>query len=563
MKRVSLISKLLVIVLSAGAMSAFASDTGQARQVTWSFSERTGSVGLEYLHFYPEPDPPERPRENHEISGGLAIGDLNNDGWDDIFAVTGYSNDMEGNNPNPNVLFISDKAGGYMESASTWGLSEMDRYSAGPLIADVNGDGRNDLLLGGVEDDSVTNIRLYLNTGSSFSDATVSSGLHTLLGDAWNFGMAAADINRDGDLDLFVGHWFYSNYPLLLENNGSGGFSDITNTHMDGVRPIHIFTPTFADLNNDGWLDLLLSNDFLNDDSGNGGSRYFLNDGAGSFEQEGLPIPTADDPNDGPDENGMGSAIADYDNDGDMDWFVSSIYDTDGSSEGNWGVTGNRLYKNNGSGQFSDATDDAMVRVGFWGWGSCFADFNNDMHLDLYHVNGFHSGRNGENEFENDPARMFINNGNDIYTEQSTLLGVDDTGQGRAILCFDSDHDGDLDILVNNNQGYSVFFQNDLSNGNNWVVLKLQQDVSNHEAIGAKVAVTAGGITQTHQVFAGGNFESSHPTAQHFGLAGNSTITSIAVTWPDGEQQFFPGLAVNQYHILTKATDVVMKDGFE
>ena len=351
MKRVSLMGKLLVVVLSAGGvlsaglLTAFASDTGQARQVAWSFSDQTVNVGLDYFHTYPEP--PVFIPENHVISGGLAIGDLNNDGWDDIFAVTGFLNDMAENNANPNVLFISDKAGGYTESASTWGLSEMDQYSAGPLIADVNGDGRNDLLLGGVDDDNDTNIKLYLNTGTSFSDATVSSGLQALLGDAWNFGMAAADINRDGDLDLFVGHWFDSNNPLLLENNGSGSFSDITNTHMDGVKPIHIFTPTFADLNNDGWLDLLLSNDFLNDGSGNGGSRYFLNDGAGSFEQEGLPIPTADDPIDGPDENGMGSAIADYDNDGDMDWFVSSIYDTDGSSEGNWGVTGNRLYKNN------------------------------------------------------------------------------------------------------------------------------------------------------------------------------------------------------------------------
>jgi hypothetical protein len=527
--------------------------------VSWNFTESSSLVGLDYSHSY------DTFLEVKTIGAGLAIGDLNNDGWDDIFAVTGADEDSEFN-PNHNKLFIAQGDGTFLESAIAWGLSNEDQFSTGPLIFDSNGDGRNDLLVGGV---GTNRIKVYRNTGSnSFVNATPVSNLLGPLNTVNNMGMAAADINQDGDLDLFVAHWSSNNKPMLFENNGTGLFLDVTASKMTGSTPLWVFTPAFVDLNNDDRLDLALTNDFLNTNLGEGGSKYYLQDGSGVFILQGLPVPEAAGPDPdyslGPDQNGMGGAFGDYDNDGDMDWFATSIWDSDGVTEGDWGVTGNRLYNNDGAGNFTDVTETAGVRVGYWGWGACWADFDNDSDLDLYHVNGYPAlERVEEDEFEDDPARMFINNGDGTFTEQSAALGVDDTGQGRAILCFDNDRDGDIDILVNNNQGDSKFFKNNLDNGNNWIEIKLVQASPNHEAIGAKISLTAGGLTQIRQVFAGANYASSHPTAQHFGLGSETTISSIVVTWPDGQKNTWTNVASNQYLELDKVDNRIYADGFE
>ena len=252
------------------------------------------------------------------------------------------------------------------------------------------------------------------------------------------------------------------------------------------------------------------------------------------------------------DENGMGAALGDYDNDGDLDWFASSIYDPDGVSEGNWGVTGNRLYNNDGSGVFTEVSELAGVREGYWGWGSCFADFNNDMYLDIFHVNGFPSDIVNEDEFVHDPSRLFINNQDGTFTEMSAQLGLIDTDSGRAIICFDNDRDGDIDILINNNQSSSSFYENQLDNNNHYLAVKLLQTDTNMDAIGAKISLTINGVSQLRQVIAGGSYASSNPTSQHFGLASNSQVDSMTITWPDGEVESFNDFEADRLVTITK-----------
>jgi len=133
-----------------------------------------------------------------------------------------------------------------------------------------------------------------------------------------------------------------------------------------------------------------------------------------------------------------------------------------------WGFSGNRLYENDGDGNFTDVTDAAGIRMGDWGGGSCFVDFNNDTNQDLFHVNGYLAQRFSspdyeETQFDFDPAHMFISNGDKTFTDEAVELGINDTGQGRAILCFDNDRDGDLDILINNSNGPSRYFRNNLN----------------------------------------------------------------------------------------------------
>ena len=547
-KGLSFLLLLSVILVSP----ATGSDEKGSKGPAWTFTERAAEVGLDYEHWY---DQEVWTEVHHDLAGGLAIGDINGDGWDDIFAVTGEPVSFP--NPNPNRLFIANQDGTYTESAASWGLSSTDVMSAGPLIVDINDDGFNDLIVGGVKgnnEDDPGRVRVYMHNGvSAFTDATVTSGLFVLIDGSWNFGFGAGDIDRDGDLDLMATHWNDFDEPRLFENNGSGVFSDIS-SNLTGDTAEMMFTPTFADINGDGWSDLLLSSDFLESAALGGGSRYYLNDGTGFMLQQAQAPLT--------DENGMGGAVADYDNDGDLDWFNSSIFDSDGETGGNWGASGNRLYANDGNGNWTDVTDVAGVRVGYWGWGACWGDFNNDMHLDLYHVNGYPSAQYGDDEFDTDPAVFFLNDGDATFTEMGAALGLDDTAMGKAILCFDNDRDGDLDIMVNNNTGPSRFFENNLDNGNRWIQVKLVQPSPNHEAVGAIIRVTAGGVTQMRQIFSGGNYASSHPTAQHFGLAGNTMISSIEVTWPDGSSSTRTNVESNQYLVIDKF-ELSVKNGFE
>lgn len=165
-----------------------------------------------------------------------------------------------------------------------------------------------------------------------------------------------------------------------------------------------------------------------------------------------------------------------------------------------------------------------------------------------------------ETDFDADPAKMFINNGDGTFDEKAVSLGVADTGQGRAILCFDNDQDGDLDILINNNDQQSVFFNNNLSNGNHWLQIKLQQLGSNMDAIGAKIYVTAGGVTQMREVIAGGSFGSTVWTTQHFGLAGNTSAT-VTVHWSEHAQEQWVIDTVDQKIVLQP--DFIFADGME
>jgi hypothetical protein len=157
-------------------------------------------------------------------------------------------------------------------------------------------------------------------------------------------------------------------------------------------------------LNNDGHLDLAIAGDFHT-------SRLFWNNGDGTFTDGTLSAGV------GTEENGMGSTIADFNNDGHMDWFVTSIHNTYDDNPGNWGTTGNRLFRNNGDQTFTDVTTAAGVRDGDWGWASSAFDYDNDGHLDIVMTNGFPvTGQ--EVDFANDPMRLFRNNGDGTFSSR-------------------------------------------------------------------------------------------------------------------------------------------------
>ena len=480
--------------------------------------------------------------EPQSISGGVAAGDFDRDGWPDLYVVRG--------NLGPNLLFRNrggDGAFVFEEVGESAGLA-ISGSGVGPTFGDLDGDGWLDLVIGGIDGDSP---RLFRNLrDGTFEEITASAGIFSSRD---TFSVALGDYDLDGDLDLFLSHWAPPpgdpiGAPHLWRNNGGDPLTFSPADFSAGIATAFMerdwsFTPTFTDFDDDGGPDLLVAGDF-------GTSLVFRNlgpDAGGTVTFENLTGPVISD------ENGMGAAVGDFDNDGDLDWFVSSIWDPDGIPEGNWGVTGNRLYRNLGDFELEDATDEAGVRFGFWGWGSCFADFDNDGWLDLFHTNGFQVP--AAVDFLEDPARMFISDGGGTFVERSAELGVDHPGQGRGVVCFDYDRDGDVDLFVANNSGPPLLYRNDGGNELGYFQLRLRGTGANSEAIGARVSIQAGSSKQLREMRAGSNFVSQNPVEAHFGLGQAERIDELRIVWPDGEVQMLTDLEADQR--------LVIEQGFE
>jgi hypothetical protein len=362
---------------------------------------------------------------------------------------------------------------------------------------------------------------------------------------------AFGDYDRDGWLDVHVTEWRIdldnpTNAPAnirLLRNRGAaapGHFVDVTvaaGVAYDGIVDIDpkvngtwAFTSRFADLDADGWPDLAVAADY-------GTSRIFWNQGDGTFLQTGTGIGVATD------ENGMGSAIGDFDGDGRLDWFVSAVFDPDRFCSGpewscSWGNTGNRLYRNLGGRQFEDVTDAAGVRDGFWGWGAAFFDYDNDGDLDLVQANGlrlpFEDRFGVTRRFATDPIRLWRNDGGTM-AEVSSLAGMTSVESGKGLLVFDYDRDGDLDVFVGNNEGVPHLYRNDGGNRGDWLRVVVSGRDSNRDGIGARVHVraVADGPVQVREIDGGSHFLGQSERIAHFGLDGGApTVAEIEVEWP-------------------------------
>ncbi|MEM9596790.1 MAG: CRTAC1 family protein, partial [Acidobacteriota bacterium] len=490
---------------------------------TWRFADVTASAGIVHSYEYDETKKPIEPRW---ICGGAAAGDYDGDGDHDLYLVGGE----EGSN----VLYRNRGDGTFEDATLEAGVDVDGVLGCGPLFVDLEGDGDLDLLIPSVTgapefigdpavEDPGARPKIFRNLGTAQGPVTFESVDPPTIGlDSYDpcYSPALADYDLDGDLDLFFSHWNFASPGMLWSNQGNGHFANVTATALGLGAPMQLpytFTPNFADLDSDGWPDLLLASDF-------GQSRVLMNRRDGTFAN--VTPPTIDD------ENGMGATVGDVDGDGDLDWFVSSIWDPDGVPNGNWGISGNRLYRNlgpDGKGGilFEDATDAAGVREGYWGWGACLADFDNDGHLDLFHVNGFPAL--GASEFFDDPARFFHGAGDGTFVERSAELGIADTGQGRGVVCFDADRDGDLDVFIAQNAETSTLYRNDLPPGNHYLGVKLSGPAPNPDGVGARIWATAAGSTQMRELRAGSNFVSQDPIEAHFGLGVASRVERLRV----------------------------------
>ncbi len=494
-----------------------------------------------------------------QMSGGAAAGDYDGDGLVDLFVTRLDA---------PSILYRNQGDGTFQSvSNAAVGLDIIERGNGGTW-ADIDNDGDLDLYVTSVENPSVASSRNYLliNNGQwaqgtgSFQEVAVQRNVDQTNTDyGARFSSTFGDYDGDGYLDLFTTSWRDQNGSgtRLYRNAGAsnpGFFTDVTAaagvdmTTVDSGQRSRAFTPRFSDLNNDGLLDLAVASDF-------GTSRLFWNNGDGTFTDGTVAAGV------GTDENGMGATIADFNGDGLLDWFVTSIYDPDDDIDFNWGSSGNRLYINNGDQTFTDATTTAGVRDGGWGWGTSAFDFDNDGNLDIVMTNGFPTDLasilvpGDVTDFSIDPTRLFRNLGDGTFEEVAAQAGLTDIDQGKGLLTFDYDNDGDLDLFIVNNAGQPILYRNDLANDNDWLQIDLHGFGTNFDGLGARIEVTAefGGPTQLWEVNAGSNFLGQDDTLAHFGLGDiGGLIDEIRISWPksDGsgryDEYLYNNVAPNQ-----------------
>lgn len=489
------------------------------------------------------------------FTGGVTIGDADGDGWPDVYMTRLAA---------PDHLFLNQGDGTFVDIAAEVGLGECS-YTNGAQFGDIDNDGDADLFVTGMGSDRhYLFINLLRETGElRFEDqaesrgaAMVSSVPHS--GESVTFG----DYDNDGWLDAYVSEWLRT--PLfpadaaeqdlhggrLLHNLGPGQpgvFEDVTaamgvELRGNDERGVFAFSAGFVDFDRDGWQDLAVAVDFRH-------SRLFWND-AGQYYVDGTSAAQVNR-----ETNAMGSAIGDLDNDGFIDWYVTSIAQEGECDEGDtppcWLATGNRLYINQANRVFLREEDVYAVRDGAWAWGTAMLDLDNDRDRELVLANGW-PGRDLEGGFYHldTPMKLWMNQGPGMpMIEEGELRGVDDRQQGRGLVGFDYDRDGDLDLLVANHAGRPTLLRNEGGNQNRWLRVALEGTQSNRDARGARVLVSLGPqeASLVSEVGAGSHFLGEGELVQHFGLDAASEVVQVEVFWPvSGQTQFESNVATNQ-----------------
>lgn len=496
----------------------------------FSFQEVAGEVGVG-MTFTP---PANYMAGLAFMIGGGAVGDFNNDGWQDLFVVSGGSV--------PDYLFINNGDGTFTDRAAQWGLTDL-HMGAGAAVGDYNADGWLDLYVTSYGDAAAPMTtgahRLYRNNGNgTFSDVAALAGVNYTDSTPNAFCAAFGDIDLDGDLDLFVTGWFTgaasSGGNRLFRNNGDETFTDITVQAGVFDIAVHGFAVRFADMDGDRYPELLLAGDFVT-------SRYYVNNGDGTFTDTTAQSGT------GLDCNGMGSVTGDFNRDGLLDWYVTNIYRGETHPED---PCGNMLYMNQGNHVFIEQAAAAGVNDGNWGWGTVALDVNHDGKTDLIEVNGFMDDDIHPDQYSNQPARVWVNNGDDTFDEVAAQCGFDHTGQGRGLVNLDYDNNGTQDVVVLSSDGDPLaFYDATVATPGNWLRIFLETQAVPGLApngFGARIRLTVEGSHDYRTIDGGSNYLSHSELSAHFGLADAATVDEVRVEWADGTTTVLADIEANQ-----------------
>jgi enediyne biosynthesis protein E4 len=504
---------------------------------------------------------------------GVAFLDYDNDGWLDIFLLSGTRREgpVEGAT---NRLYKNNRDGTFTDVTAKAGLVRQG-WAFGVTVGDYNNDGFEDLFISCWPQ----NI-LYRNNGDgSFTDVTKTAGLlHD--GNRWGTGCTWVDYDRDGHLDLFVSHYLVFDFdkippagknpncdykgvpvncgprglvgerPMLYHNNGDGTFTDVTeHSGVGSVPPAYGLTAVAADLDGDGWQEIYVACDSTP-------SQLFHNRGDGKFDQIGLESGLAVNA-DGREQAGMGIAIGDFDTDGLLDVLKTHFAEDTVA-----------LYRNAGHLNFDDVTIHAGlgVETRFVGWGDGIVDLDNDGLPDIFWVTGttFPEVERKHPEFPHKTPRvLFRNLGGGRFEQLQEGVGeaIAEAHASRGVAFGDFDNDGDLDILIMNINEPPSLLRNDVSGTAHWLKVKLVGTRSNKSAIGAVVTAVYGGRRQSQAVMASSSYLSASDRRLHFGLGAVATA-DLEIVWPSGGRESLKGLRADRLITVKEGAGVVGEERF-
>lgn len=470
---------------------------------------------------------------------GPTIGDINYDDKADIY----LTNHQGGPDDFYSTLFQQDSSGGTFSDiiTSTQIIRGGDKHAA--VFGDCNNDGYLDLytsLGGDAGTDQNKKNRLETSDGTTFTDIAESAGVT----DPGSRGRAASwiDYNNDGNLDVYLNNAYKADYSdKLYRNDGNCTFTDVSTTSGDIASRHHRNGSVWADFDNDGDMDVLAvsgpnlisgSNDFNYD--------LYKNNGDGTFSDVTTAAGLYDEP-------GRSANWGDYDNDGDMDLFVTTGSNTIPS----------RLYRNNGDSTFTEVGAGAGVAQVNTSQDVLWADFNNDGYLDLYITNL------GDSTTTN-PNYLYRNKGDGTFEDVALTVGAAGIwGQSSGAALLDYNTDGFMDVLITNaapeqpQPGPHQLLKNLGGNNLNWIEIKLVGTQANKMGIGARVLVeTPDGNIQTRQLNGGIHRYSQDEQILHFGLGTNTDVSNIKVYWPGGGYlQEVSSQAANQRITITDSRE--------
>jgi hypothetical protein len=509
-----------------------------------------------------------------EVVGcGVAFLDYDNDGWLDIFVLSGTRLDGAPSGTT-NRLYKNNRDGTFTDVTEKAGLTRTGWASA-VTVGDYDNDGFDDLFI-----TYYGHNVLYRNNGNgTFTDVTEKAGL-AQPAVRYGAGCTWVDYDRDGHLDLFVATYLdttieklpgpgesldcrWRGVPVncgprglppgsvqLFHNNGDGTFTDVSRpSGVAAASGSYPMTAVAADYDNDGWPDIYVACDSTP-------SWLFRNQHDGSFRQEGLERGVALS-EDGLEQAGMGVAVGDYDTDGSLDIFKTHFSDDT-----------NVLYRNDGKGYFNDVTIRAGlgVETRYVGWGAGMVDLDNDGWPDIFLVTG---GVYPEVErvlpaypFRT-PRLVFRNLGDGRFEEliEEAGPGVAAAHTSRGCAFGDFDNDGDMDILVMNMNEPPSLLRNDVSGAGHWLKVFLVGVKSNRSAIGARVVARYGERTQAQEVLASSSFYSASDRRLHFGL-GASTVADLTIRWPNGAVERVPAVAADQLVVIREGGGILRRQKF-
>jgi len=533
------------------------------------FEDVTEKAGIHFEHILA----PEARYIVESMGGGVLLLDYDRDGWQDIYFTNSPTVAMALKGEKARgALYRNNHDGTFSDVTDQSGIA-TPCFAMGGAVADYNNDGWPDLYitcLGG-------NV-LYRNNGNgTFTDVTAKAGVAD---GRWSMGAAFADFDRDGYVDLMVAN--YTQFDLhhlpqfggratcefmgidvqcgprglpgsgdsLFHNNGDGTFSDVSKSAgVNDPEGFYGLSVIWADFNNAGRPDIYVANDSM-------ANFLYRNNGNGKFTEIGLESGAAL-AEDGHEQASMGIAVGDYLHTGSPSLFV-----TDFSQDNT------PLYRNNGKWDFEDVSYQSGVgRPSYpWvKWGTAFVDFDNDGWLDLITATGhiypqIESAGNGQHYKQPKLVQYNLANGQFCDASDQSGRAILEPRISRGLAVGDLFNDGQMDVVIENLDGRPNILRNPGVRTHHWVSLELAGTTSNRLAIGARVKITAGRVTQSAETHSGGSYISQNDLRLHFGLGSATTVDRIEVRWPSGKVETFGPLSADNFYAVLEGKGVVPAD---